>query len=67
MDYGPDIPIGGTVPKYNPILSLAEQNDSNNRTRFDGGGTRFFDHKDKYALPETGDKYIKFPQIGVYR
>jgi hypothetical protein len=35
-------------------------------TTFDGNGTRFFDNRDEYTLPESGDKYIKFTKLGVF-
>lgn len=65
MRYNPTIPVGATVPLYTPESAL--QNSSEDRTSFDGLGTRFYDHRDKYTEPESGDKYIRFPQIGVYR
>lgn len=63
--YDPVLKTGNTVPDYTP--QNAYQNNSGKRTRFDGSTTRFYDHRDNYAEPETGDKYIKFPQIGVYK
>lgn len=63
--YDPAIPSGLTVPTYVP--QLAYHNDSGSRTRFDGSTTRFYDHRDNYAEPQSGGKYIKFPQIGVFR
>ena len=30
------------------------------------GGTAFSNNRDKYELPESKDKYIKFPQNGVF-
>lgn len=35
-------------------------------TEFDGDGTRFFANIDIYADKDEGDKYIKFPQTGVF-
>ncbi len=40
--------------------------DSDLTTIFDGNGTRFFDKRDTYSDPGINDKYIKFPQIGVF-
>lgn len=37
-----------------------------NSTRFDGNGTRFFDHRDSYELPFSNDKYIKFASTNVF-
>ena len=119
--YDPTIPftnIDATVPMYRRIPSTVTFNgNSGNRTRFDGGGTKFFDLRDSPAeaivsaptawveavaydinskvlyqgyyykaitpvlpsrtfqtgywekyevLPVSGDKYIKFPKIGVF-
>ena len=65
LKYDPVIHSGFTVPAYTPQSAL--QNNTHERTRFDGTGTRFYDHRDNYADPEVGDKYIKFSQIGVYK
>ena len=35
-------------------------------TEFDGDGTRFFANIDKFVNKDEGDKYIKFPQVGVF-
>jgi len=35
-------------------------------TIFDGNGTRFFDYRDEYTIPESNDKYIKFTKTGVF-
>lgn len=35
-------------------------------TTFDGNGTRFFASIDKYVSQDSGDKYIKFPQVGAF-
>ena len=39
---------------------------STESTVFDGNGTKFFDRRDRYLDPESDDKYLKFPQIGVF-
>lgn len=39
---------------------------STESTIFDGNGTKFFDRRDTYLDPEIDDKYLKFPQIGVF-
>ena len=36
-------------------------------TTFDGNGTRFFASVDTFIELDAGDKYIKFPQVGVFR
>lgn len=40
---------------------------SSDKTTFDMTSTQFSNNKDIYAAPESGDKYIKFTQTGVYR
>jgi hypothetical protein len=65
MMYDENPKPGFTVPAYSPQDAL--QSSSTDRTRFDGSNTRFYDHRDNYAEPETGDKYIKFTQFGVYK
>jgi len=35
-------------------------------TGVSAGGTTFSSNRDKYIIPETEDKYIKFPQTGVF-
>jgi len=36
-------------------------------TTFDGNGTRFFASVDTFIELDAGDKYIKFPKVGVFR
>ncbi len=64
------------TPKFVPFKGVL----SSYETTFDGGsctcragntldrrgGTTFSNNRDKYVLPETLDKYIKFPQDGVF-
>lgn len=69
---------GESVPRYRVFTgSLASE-----ETTFDGGscqcregdpgkggvrgGTAFSNNRDKYIIPESEDKYIKFPQNGVF-
>ena len=69
---------GEVVPRYRIFTgSLASE-----ETTFDGGscqcregdpgkggvrgGTAFSNNRDKYIIPESEDKYIKFPQNGVF-
>lgn len=35
-------------------------------TIFDGGGTRFYDNRDRNGFPGEGDKYIGFTKTGVF-
>jgi hypothetical protein len=62
--YDPVIPNGFSVPAYRAVTR--NNNDSINRTTFDGNGTKFLNYRDVYTKPEIGDKYLKFPQIGVF-
>jgi hypothetical protein len=52
---------GNIIPYYFPYT-----NQELAKTTFDGGGTRYINNRDKYIESETLDKYIKFPQIGVF-
>jgi hypothetical protein len=69
LTYDATFDIDQTVPRYkyweNAVEAEAGSEDKD-YTRFDGGGTRFFDYRDSYHDPESGDKYLKFPQIGVF-
>lgn len=71
---------GEVVPYYIPYVS-ATGTDRTAETTFDGGscvmrigantqsaaaGTTFVSNRDKYIIPESLDKYIKFPQTGVF-
>lgn len=58
----PTIPTGKTVPAYTTIPRTL----TFNATIFDGNGTRFLDYRDMPVSPEEGDKYIKFPKLGVF-
>ena len=60
--YDRTIKPGNNVPSY----SIVPQEIRIISTQFDGNGTRFFDNRDEYTLPEVGDKYIKFTKTGVF-
>lgn len=62
--YNPAILAQNTVPTFSVWSN--KTNNSTGRTKFDGDGTRFMDYRDTYETPESGDKYIKFPKIGVF-
>jgi hypothetical protein len=53
-----------TLPAYRRWSEQVQT--SGNTTVFDGNGTRFFVNRDQYIKPEADDKYLKFPQIGVF-
>jgi hypothetical protein len=64
MVYDTNISGSQTVPTYRRWKTDVET--SGGYTVFDRNGTRFFDNRDNYQGPETDDKYLKFPQIGVF-
>lgn len=59
--------ITGTVDEYIPGPQTQQTIFDTGTTIFDHNNTRFFANSDIYAEPESGDKYIKFSQIGVYK
>jgi hypothetical protein len=60
--YDPVVKTGNLYPNW----SIIPQEIKTVTTMFDGNGTRFFDYRDSYTEPGTGDKYIKFPKLGVF-
>lgn len=61
--YSIDLGPGQTVPFYkiftsNPVIRKP--------TTFNNDTTKFFTYRDAYYEPGTQDKYIKFPQYGVF-
>lgn len=61
--YSLDLQPGQTVPYYeifanNPTIRI--------RTTFNNDTTKFFTYRDEYYEPGTQDKYVKFPQYGVF-
>jgi hypothetical protein len=61
--YSLNLSPGQTVPYYevftnNPIIRV--------RTTFNNDTTRFFTDRDQYYEPGAQDKYVKFPQYGVF-
>ena len=71
LTYDALVDAGNTVPHYaywEGSIEADSSSETRNYTRFDGGGTRFFNHRDQYTSePESGDKYLKFPQTGVFK
>ena len=69
----------GTVQSINSdqLLSLAytspvalansEYAHSTQTTTFDVANTLFYSNRDKFLMPEEGDKYVIYPQLGVYK
>lgn len=63
LTYSIDLAVGQTVPYYkvfvvNPTIRI--------RTTFNNDTTKFFTYRDHYYEPGTQDKYVKFPQYGVF-
>jgi hypothetical protein len=63
LTYSLDLEPGQTVPFYkvfisNPALRI--------RTTFNNDTTKFFTLRDQYYEPGSQDKYVKFPQYGVF-
>lgn len=64
MVYDYNVGAGSTVPAYRRWSTEIQA--TGEYTVFDGNGTRFFNNRDTYLEPESDDKYLKFPQIGVF-
>ena len=63
LSYSLDLTTGQTVPYYktfvvNPTIRI--------RTTFNNDTTRFFTYRDEYYTGDDQDKYVKFPQYGVF-
>lgn len=56
--------VGQTVPYYE--VYQYTPNLSRKRTTFNGDSTKFFNYRDQYYTPNVHDKYVKFPQFGVF-
>ena len=55
---------GYSVPRYTQSYNAVLQPRS--KTTFDRKNTTFINNVDTYTLPLQGDKYLKFPKIGVF-
>lgn len=62
--YNPITQPGNTVPTY--TILTTENKVAGDTTRFDGGGTRFYNNRDMYLPPESLDVYLKFPKTNIY-
>jgi len=56
--------VGHTVPYYK-IYNITS-NAITPPTTFNKGTTKFFSNRDQYYTPNSQDKYVKFPQYGVF-
>lgn len=64
MYYNSPTIAGQTVPYY-AVYSI-NKNALNIPTTFNNGTTKFFSQRDHYYVPNSQDKYLKFPQTGVF-
>jgi hypothetical protein len=64
LDYTAPKVAGQTVPYYEIYQIGATA--ILNPTTFNGGSTKFFTNRDHYYVPNSQDKYLKFPQIGAF-
>jgi len=62
--YNGNLNAGQTVPAYSKFVYLPTT--AIKRTTFNADTTRFFSHRDSYYTPGSQDKYVKFPQYGVF-
>lgn len=65
--YNQTLSIGQTVPFYSVYKLQYSTIASSSRTTFNGDSTKFFSNRDTYYAPGTEDKYVKFPQDGVFK
>lgn len=63
LEYSLNLSPGQTVPFYENFITTSV---STNRTTFNKDSTKFFTIRDQYYEPGTQDKYVKFPQYGVF-
>lgn len=62
--YSIDLQPGQNVPFYD--VYNVQPNATPTKTTFNNGTTKFFNYRDQYYAPGTQDKYVKFPQYGVF-
>jgi hypothetical protein len=62
--YSGAINTNQTVPAYQTFQY--NPGNENSRTTFNGDSTKFFNYRDQFYNPGTQDKYVKFPQNGVF-
>lgn len=60
--YNPIIPEGNVVPGWSEI----PQEIKTVGTTFDGDGTKFYDYRDNYVIPQQGEKQVVFPRQNVF-
>jgi hypothetical protein len=62
--YSGTIRSNQTVPAYE--IYQYDPSVGTKRTTFNGDSTRFFSYRDQFYNPGSQDKYVKFPQNGVF-
>jgi len=62
--YSLNLSPGQSVPFY--TVYNVKPSSTSTRTTFNGDTTRFFNYRDQYYEPGSQDKYVEFPQIGVF-
>ena len=63
--YDPDtLQLGYVTPQYTQTFSSVLKPRA--KTTFDHANTIFINNVDTYTIPLQGDKYLKFPKIGVF-
>jgi hypothetical protein len=60
--YDPIINTGNLVPNWSEI----PQQIKTTGTIFDGDGTKFYDYRDNYVIPQQGEQQIVFPRQNVF-
>lgn len=60
--YNPSIGEGNVVPNWSEI----PQEIRIVGTIFDGDGTKFYDYRDNYVIPQQGDQQIVFPRQNIF-
>jgi hypothetical protein len=60
--YDPIIKTGNLVPNWSEI----PQQIKTTGTIFDGDGTKFYDFRDNFVIPQQGDQQLVFPRLNVF-
>lgn len=63
--YDPILSVGQTVPEYHQFD--ASKIIVGRPTTFNNGSTKFTSNRDRYYAPGSQDKYLSFPQHGVFK
>jgi hypothetical protein len=60
--YDPIINTGNVVPNWSEIPQQIKATG----TIFDGNGTKFYDYRDNYVIPQQGEQQLLFPRQNVF-